>query len=384
MKTIIHGTVIITPRGALTGYALVFEERILGILPEDAAQGEVGRHIHRSGTLVPGFIDIHIHGGTGYDVMDATEQALEAIAQGMIHTGTTAFLATTMTMAQADIERAIEAVRVYQPKSEQDLKAASILGVHLEGPFINPDYKGAQAPEHIQKPTPDWIMPHLDVVKMITFAPEMDENFAFTKAMQSTDVVLSIGHSGSDYETALEAYVQGVHHVTHCFNACTGLHHRKPGVVGAALAKPFSVDIITDGIHIHPGFIGPFVHLKGVEHTVLITDAMRAALMPEGTYDLGGQTVVVEEGACRLENGVLAGSIHTTEHALQNMLRLTNFTYVEISKMLSENPAKLLGCFDERGSLDPGKWADMVLLDADHTVCTVYKRGHVAYERAGM
>lgn len=380
------GAKIIIGDEILEDHVLIFDENIKAIESNGnfkerlSLSGEAIEVIACEGTLIPGFIDIHIHGACGHDVMDASFEAIDGIAKGIVKTGTTAFLATTMTMAQPLIEKSLDETRkyiVYQTERTlaSEKSGAMVVGVHLEGPFINPIFKGAQAVEHIQKPTKSWIEPHLDIVKMITLAPEMDDNFTFIKEMKDTDVVLSMGHTGSDYETAMAAYDEGVHHITHCFNAMTGLHHRKPGVIGAALAKPFTLDVIADGIHVHPGFVGPFIKLKGTDKTVLITDAMRAALMPEGDYDLGGQRVIMKDNSCRLEDGTLAGSVLSTGQALKNLLNFSDIKLVEIVKMLSYNPAKLIGLSETMGSLEVGKLANIVLLDDEMEIKKVYVQG---------
>lgn len=382
-KKAIVGAKIVTKNQILEQHVLIFTDLIEEIIPLDHFYkiSESIEVILFEGYILPGFIDIHIHGSMGYDVMDASHEALLAISKALVQTGTTAFLATTMTMAQEDIVHAIQNVKdfITDQKSQPNTCSvcAEVLGVHLEGPFINPDYKGAQDPKHIQKPSLSWIEPYLDTIKMITYAPEMDENFEFAKAMNPYDVVLSIGHSGSNYETAIQAYEQGVSHVTHCFNACSGLHHRKPGVVGAALAKPFTMDIIADGIHIHPDFMAAFIQIKGIDHTILITDAMRAALMPEGVYSLGGQEVVLKDDACRLSDGTLAGSVLTTIKAFNNLLNKEGITLLNLVQMLSENPAKKLGVYNRMGSLDTGKYANMVLLTLDGVIQNVFVRGNL-------
>jgi N-acetylglucosamine-6-phosphate deacetylase len=382
-KKAIVGSKILFANTLLDNHVLIFTDRIEAILTEhefEAYKREIEvkiEIINFHGTIVPGFIDIHIHGANGFDVMDGTIEALDGISKAIVKTGTTAFLATTMTMSGEAIIQALDQIGAYMATQKS---GAKLLGVHLEGPFINPIFKGAQHDAFIQKPTRTWLEPYLNIMRMITYAPEMDPGFAFAKSMKNTGIVLSIGHSGSDFETALEAYDEGVCHVTHCFNAMTGLHHRNPGVVGAALSKPFTLDVIADGVHIHPGFVGPFIKLKGTDKTILITDAMRAALMPEGDYDLGGQRVIVKDGACRLEDGTLAGSVLSTAKAISNLMKFSDITLIEAIKMLTENPAKLLGLFDEMGSLDTGKQANFVLLDEHLDINKVFIDGEIAYQ----
>lgn len=391
MKTkALIGARILTQQGILDKHVLLFDETITDIISEElyAEICRDGRSMaeesYVEGLLVPGFIDIHIHGSSGHDVMDGTQDALHVICESLVRSGTTSFLATTMTMSQKAIEHSLSAIEVAMAIQKQQSdnnkpSGARILGAHLEGPFINPLFKGAQNLEYIQKPTREWLDLYLDTIKMITYAPEMDTDFTFAKSMKDTEVVLSIGHSGCDYETAAIALEEGVTHITHCFNAMSGLHHRSPGIVGAALTLPYTVDIITDGIHVHPGFMGPFIQLKGIEKTILITDAMRAAMMPEGAYDLGGQKVVVKEGCCRLEDGTLAGSVLSMDQALRNLLEKSTLSLGQIVQMLSENPAKKLGIFDKYGSITAGKQADMVLLSDDNRVVKVFIGGILNY-----
>lgn len=399
-KKAIVGSKIMVANTLLENRVLIFSDRIEAILTEhefeaykreieseNAINDEINKQSNTEsnielitfhGTIVPGFIDIHIHGANGHDVMDGTQEALNGISKAIVKTGTTAFLATTMTMSGDAIIRALDQIGTYM--TEPRKSGAKLLGVHLEGPFINPIFKGAQDDAFIQKPTRTWLEPYLNTIRMITYAPEMDPQFEFAKSMKDTGIVLSIGHSGSDFETALAAYDEGVCHVTHCFNAMTGLHHRNPGVIGATLSKPFTVDVIADGVHIHPGFVGPFIMLKGTDKTILITDAMRAALMPEGDYDLGGQRVTVKDDACRLDDGTLAGSVLSTAKALRNLMKFSDIEFIDIIKMLTENPAKLLGIFDEMGSLEAGKQANFILMDDRLDIHKVFIDGEIAYQ----
>ena len=376
MNKILYGGTLVTREGLLRDKALVFDEKILELVDVECINQMEGEKILFRGWVLPGFIDIHIHGAGGSDVMDATPEALEQISKTVLQGGTTSYLATTMTMEQEKIQNALSAVR----EAMNNPKGARILGVHLEGPFISPDYKGAQDPSHIQKPNTSWMMEDLDLMKIITLAPEMDENFSFIREMKDK-VILSIGHSGADYKTACSAFDAGASHITHCFNAMTGLHHREPGIVGAAMTKDFTVEFITDKIHIHPDLFEPVMKIKKDEQAILITDAMRAAFLDEGEYELGGQKVIVKDGACRLENGTIAGSVHRMDQALRNMLSSTDFGIEKISAMLSYNPAKLLGIEEERGEIKAGLYADLVLLNEDFDVMEVYVEGEVQLKK---
>ena len=325
-----------------------------------------------------GFIDIHIHGSGGADVMDATPQALETISQVLLQTGTTAFLATTMTMSQQAIGRALENARTCQSA----LTGAQLLGVHLEGPFINPEKHGAQDARYVQRPHTDWVEQYLDILKMITLAPEVEGGRAFVQRMRkiAPDVVLSIGHSDAEYEEALGAFDAGISHVTHLFNAMPPYHHREPGVVGAVFEREdVTADIIADLVHTHPHHLR-LAHTMKSAQLILITDAMRAGCMKNGNYDLGGRSVTVCEGKALLEDGTLAGSVLKMNEALAHMVAHTSMTLPEAIFSVTEAPAQKLGL--TKGRLEVGYDADLVIFDEDFSIITTIAAGNVVYQRS--
>lgn len=386
-KQVLVGAKIILENEILHDHVLVFTDRINEVLKREAFADRLDQTgidaydiIEFDGYVSPGFIDIHVHGAGGADTMDCSAESLKTISEKLIQSGTTAYLATTMTMDQDTIEAALNMVRTYMADQEDKAYPGSeIVGVHLEGPFISPSFKGAQAAENIQAPTTTWIKPYFDIIKIITLAPEMDEDFKFIREMKDSGVVLSMGHTGCDFETACSAYDAGVEHVTHCFNAMSGLHHRNPGAVGATFAKPFTAEIITDGIHVHPGFFDTFIRIKTPEKVVLVTDAMRASFLGDGTYDLGGQEVTVNGGAPRLNDGTIAGSVHRMDQALINVIEHTGYALHEIINMLSLNPAKRIGLDGVMGSIQAGKFSNFVLLSDDLKVEAVYIKGRRTY-----
>ncbi len=207
----------------------------------------------------------------------------------------------------------------------------------------------------------------------------MDDEFKFINEMKDTNIVLSMGHTGCDFETACSAYDAGVEHVTHCFNAMTGLHHRKPGAVGATFTKPFTAEIITDGVHVHSGFYDTFINIKSPEKVILVTDAMRAGFLGDGKYDLGGQEVTVKNGEPRLADGTIAGSVHRMDKALLNVRKHTERNLNEIINMMSLNPAKRIGMQDSMGSIEIGKLSNIVLLSDDLNIEAVYIKGKKKY-----
>ncbi len=369
MKILSGGDILLDGQ-VQTGLAVVFDETIRSILSIDEAKRLDGQHIPYKGILLPGFIDIHIHGASGADAMDATFESLDTIARTITRSGTTSFLATTMTMEEGHIIRSLENVRRFM---EKQTAGAQCLGVHLEGPFIHPDYRGAHDENYIQRPSRRWIDPFLDIIKVITLAPEMDEGHRFIKEMKD-QVVLSLGHSGATYEEASESFRSGIRHVTHCFNGLSGLHHRDPGAAGAALTQPVSIDMITDLIHVHPDLFSLVIRQKGADKFIAITDATRAAFCGDGTYDMGGRRMIVKDSVCRLEDGTLAGSTHRMDQAFKNIKDHTDCSLPELSQMLSTSAATLLGIDHQKGHIKEGYDADLVVLE-DYKVTDVFVRG---------
>ncbi len=381
-KKVVYAKNLVLENHMLKDFAVVFSDKVLEIIPKSEAISQSLDSVGEFEYVLPGFIDVHIHGSAGADVMDASLESLETISRAITKSGTTSFLPTTMTMAEDKICLALENIR--EAKRVQDetgeTKGARILGAHLEGPFISVHYKGAQDPQHIQKPNDRWLKNYYDIVKLITMAAEEDDNFAMIKEWSSRGIVVSLGHTNADYETALLAYDAGARHITHLFNAMTPIHHRKPGMVTAALNKDFNVEMITDGFHIRPEVINLVSRAKSKDQIILITDCMRAGFMGDGESELGGQKVYVKGDQCLLESGTIAGSIHRMDKALRNVLDFTECTLIEVSKMLSLNPARDLGIDSEYGSIEVGKFADFVCMDLGLEVNKTIVSGQTMYE----
>jgi len=357
---------------------ILFDSQIVSVgdtLPQEG----IAEVIDAQGAYVSaGFIDIHIHGSGGADVMDATPQALETISTTLLRTGTTAFLATTMTMARTKIEAALETV----VKVKDTLSGARIIGVHLEGPFINPSKQGAQDAAHIQEATLSWLAPYHEIVRMITLAPEMAGAEAFIRECQARypQIVLSLGHSEATYAQSMQAFDLGISHVTHLFNAMPPYHHREPGVVGACFDRDdVTCDLIADMVHTHPHHLRLAWKMKGTR-LMLITDAMRAGCMREGTYDLGGQQVSVFEGKAVLADGTLAGSVLRMNDALRHMRTHTALSLCEVIDLVTKIPAQKLGL--RKGRLQKGYDADIVIFDEDFSIITTIVAGEVKYQRS--
>ncbi|TDL31039.1 N-acetylglucosamine-6-phosphate deacetylase [Jeotgalibacillus sp. S-D1] len=336
----------------------------------------------RDWSLLPGFIDLHIHGAAGHDAMDATPEALHGIAAALPKEGTTSFLATTMTQHKEAISSALQQAGAFDGAAGE----AELLGVHLEGPFISPERAGAQPVEHIIPPSIDqfdaWQRQSRQSIRLITLAPETMNGFECIKELAKRNIVVSIGHSDASYDQVNEAIQHGVRHVTHLYNQMRPFHHREPGVVGAALLEDaLSVEIIADFIHSHKQAVKMAYRQKGAEKIILITDAMRAKGLPAGTYDLGGQQVSVTSDDARLADGTLAGSILTMEDAVKNMQMITGCSHSELIAMTSANAARQLGIYDRKGSIEENKDADLVILDQNQSVQLTICRGHIAFQK---
>ncbi|WMJ81778.1 N-acetylglucosamine-6-phosphate deacetylase [Clostridium sp. MB40-C1] len=380
MKAIINGKIIIENK-ILEDKVLFFDEKIVDILNVDDAHLEkANKVIDAKGRYIsPGFIDVHIHGAGGKDTMDGELEAIKVISNTIAKTGVTSFLPTTMTMDRKEIYTALDIIK---QAMNMDLGGAKVLGAHLEGPFINPKYKGAQNEEFMIKPSLDFIKGYEDIIKIITFAPERDEDFKFLKDVKkSTNIALSIGHSDATYEQAIKAIENGVSRATHTFNAMTPLHHRKPGIIGAILNTDISCELIADNIHVHKGAINLLVSGKSTDKVILITDSMRAGCMKDGIWELGGYKVIVKNGSARLEDNTLAGSILTLDNAIKNMRENISAPLYEIVSMATVNPAKDINIYDRKGSIEKGKDADIVIFDEDVNVSMTIVEGNIVYEK---
>lgn len=336
-------------------------------------------------SVVPGMIDIHIHGVNGADTMDATREALDTMTGTLPKEGTTSFLATTMTEASGAIEKALKATADYM-SNHQKGGQAEILGLHLEGPFINPDKAGAQPLNRIQKPNVEvfknWHALSGENIKLVTLAPELDDEYELIRYLKENRIVASVGHSSATYDQVGKAIDAGLSHVTHLFNQMSGLHHREPGIVGASfLRKELMVELISDGIHVRPEVVQLAFDQITDERLILITDSMRAKCLKNGQYDLGGQMVTVKDGKALLDEDTLAGSVLKMRDAFTNIQEFTTGDIRSAIKMTAENPAKQLNVFDRKGSLAPRKDADIVILDENKDVYTTICKGKIAYIR---
>ncbi|KMY56183.1 N-acetylglucosamine-6-phosphate deacetylase [Bacillus sp. FJAT-27231] len=364
------------------GYLLIKEGRIAGIFKQNPEKLPEHVQVIDGANLLalPGFIDGHIHGANGADVMDATESALEVMASALPSEGTTSFLATTITQAPENIEQALINLAKHQNKEGQ----AEIIGVHLEGPFVEKKRAGAQPLQYIIEPDLDlfqkWQQLSGGRIKTVTMAPEHDPTGVFIKGLTASGVNVSAGHTDTDFAGMKRAVSFGVRQATHLCNAMSGIHHRDIGVVGAALQlEELRSELITDEIHVSPEMLQLIFDHVGSKRLMLITDSMRAKGLAPGDYELGGQPVKVTEDRAVLADGTLAGSILKMNDGAKKMLKLKGVTLSDIIEMASVNPAKQIGVFDRKGSISIGKDADVIIVDDEINVQYTICRGAIAY-----
>ncbi len=295
--------------------------------------------------LLPGFVDVHIHAFQGHDTM-AGEDAVRQMAKGLYREGVAAFLPTTMSASEEETAAALTGIRAVMARP--DVRAARVLGAHMEAPYLNPDKRGAQREAFLHAPDQEEFLRmcggRTDAVRLLTLAPELPGAEAFIRWTAAQGVTVSIGHTAATAEQTHRAADWGARHVTHTFNAQTTLHHREPGVPGAALTdERLYAEFIGDGIHLHPDIVRLLLYAKGAARVVAVTDAMEAAGMPDGEYALGGQQVFVRNGEARLADGTLAGSVLTMADALRNMIHRFGIAPEQAAMMATQTPAESIG-----------------------------------------
>ncbi len=383
MRTVLLNGKIITPFNVLDDQALIIEGKtISGIIPaRDVRSEEDDRVVDVGGNwIAPGYIDIHVHGGDRADTMDASQEAFDTISKFFARHGVTSFLFTTGSAPNEAIWAVIEAYLDYHPPQD----GARPLGIHLEGPYLSEEKKGAQPAAFLRDPEPEQYRKWFDtgVVKLMTIAPERPGALACIQYGRERGVEFAVGHSVATYEQMQGAVDAGLNQATHTFNGMKPLHHREPGVVGAVLAdQRIYAQIITDGVHVHPPVVKALVNAKRKERTVLITDAIRAAGLGEGEYDLLGQKVTVADGEARIASGSLAGSILTMDKAVRNTMAFCDLPLEDAVYMAAYAPAESIHVQDQRGHLRPGASADIVILSEDHTVESTFVEGRLVYQK---
>ena len=331
-------------------------------------------------TAIPGFIDMHIHGAGGHDVMEGTGEALRSITRKVSEYGTTSLVATTVTASTDETLRAIEGITGYIARQhETDESRAEVLGIHFEGPFISRERRGVHPAEWIQLPSAETLSRFLKAAagnaRILTIAPEVLGAAPCIDAAREAGLVVSIGHTNATYEQARAAMARGAHSATHVYNAMRPFSHRDPGVIGAVLTTPeVNAELIADGVHVEEAAMKLLLLAKGAEHVTLVSDGLSATGMPDGKYTLGGFEVTVSGGVCRNAEGTLAGSTLTLDRALRNIVAL-GISVPNAVRMLTLNPATLLGIEFKKGSLRVGADADVLLLNEGLHLAGVWARG---------
>ncbi|GAA0391211.1 N-acetylglucosamine-6-phosphate deacetylase [Paenibacillus motobuensis] len=317
--------------------------------------------------LIPGMIDVHIHGANGYDMMDGTEASIQEVSHICAATGCTSFLATSVSSTMYDLLNMIRSVKSVIGRE----RGAKIAGIHLEGPYLNPKRKGMQNEKYLRHPDLDEMKLIFQeagsLIKMVTVAPELPGGLELISYLKDQGVVIAVAHSDATYEEAKEAFGAGASHVTHCFNGMRPIHHRDPGLIVAAFEEPHvSLQAIVDQVHLHPAIIRLMHRIKGPEGMVLITDALQAMGLGDGEYLFGGHNVTVSEGIARLSDGTLASSTVTMNEALRLTVE-NGISFTDAVQMASTSPARILG-LSNKGKIEIGYDADFVLLNEKYEV----------------
>lgn len=370
MNAIINGTILL-PDTMVEGCALLYEDNvILGVVHTEDVPAEATIIDAGGGYVMPGLIDLHIHGYGGCDVCDGNPDSLRKMDEMLLKNGVTGWLATTMTTDEDTLRGAFSACRKVMAEGGH-----ALLGVHAEGPYINPNKVGAQDPAHVSSPNPAFIKDHADVIRLLTLAPERDGDFAAIRELKAdTAMVLAMGHTDADYATALAAVEAGVTHATHLFNAMSPLHHRQPGVVGAALTADVSCELIADNHHVHPALYD-LVWRQKTWDLCLVTDCLSAAGTADGKGTLSGKPIRVQDGVCVLPDGTLAGSTLRLWEAVRNLHTHSGIPLWECVNCATLNPADVLG-LEGKGSLQAGNDADILITDRDFRPVTVIFGGN--------
>lgn len=387
MPTIaIYASRILTPQEEVSdGVILVEHSKIVSIGHRDEIQvpSDAIHYAAPGSTVVPGFVDIHIHGAGGHDVMEGTDRALDKITETVAMHGTTSIAATTVTASAADTCSSLEGIARYirnheQPVASSNL-AAEIVGIHLEGPFISKAKRGVHPAKALAQPDPQlfdtFVRAAEGLVRLVTIAPELPGALKLIEHAAASGVVPAFGHTDADYDQARAGIQAGIRHAVHAYNAMRPFTHRDPGVLGAILTDPeVTAEVIADGHHVAGPAIQVLMGTKGFETVILVSDGIAATSMPDGIYPLGGLEVTVKDGVCRNEEGKLAGSTLTLDRALRYVVAL-GVPFPDAVKMVTIQPARRLGLAGKKGILAPGSDADLVVLTPDLRVEGVMTRG---------
>jgi N-acetylglucosamine-6-phosphate deacetylase len=377
------GTVLAADRDLSPGVVVIDAERgrITRVSSEPPPAGALS---FPDGTLIPGLIDLQVNGGAGVDCLRAGAPAYETLGRYLAATGVTAYLPTVVSAPLDEMRRAGEAAALAM---RRDGPLPEILGLHFEGPYLNPLRRGAHRAQDLRTPDVDEMaetVRRLDgALRMVTLAPELEGAEAVVRALAAQGIVVAIGHTDAAFDDVQAAARWGARMVTHLFNAMRGIHHREPGAAGGALVTPsLALGLIADFAHVHPAVLSLAAHAAGMGRIILVTDAIAAAGMGRGSFTLGAQTVDVKDGVPRLPDGTLAGSVLQLHRAVHNFAAAAGVGRREAVQAASLTPARLLGAHRRKGRIAPGMDADLVVLGRDGDVLLTIARGRVAYQRA--
>jgi len=378
----------------ITNGRVLINDRLenVDVLVEDGKITQIASTINRSDVthldaanklVVPGFIDIHTHGAVGVDMNNASLEELERVGEFFASQGVTSYLPTLLTDSK---ERFIDCLKGFKEARETLTSGAKIIGVHLEGPYLVPEYKGAMPEEYLQTPSLTDMNDYLNYteggVTRMTVSAEIPGMPEFIQAVHQRGVEVSLGHTGADYETSWECINHGATSATHTFNAMKLLHQHHPAITTAVLESDVYAEAICDGLHLHPAIVRLLLKTKGYDKTVIVTDSMMAAGLPDGSYKLGVHDIIVTEGDAQLADGTSrAGSTLTMNQALKNLVAFTSKAAHEVIPLIAENPAKVLGVDDVKGTIKIGKDADIVLLNDELEVCTTLSLGNIVFQK---
>ncbi|MBP1996565.1 N-acetylglucosamine-6-phosphate deacetylase [Paenibacillus eucommiae] len=380
-KLIVYNVRLALPDRILSGAAVWIRDGIIERVASDAvlSEQEDAEWIDGQGQLlIPGMVDVHIHGANGFDMMDGTEESVQAVSRACSTTGCTSFLATSVSSTIEDLIKMIHSVKRVVGKEE----GARIAGIHLEGPYLNPKRKGMQNEAYLRHPDMEemkFIVQEAgSLIKMVTLAPELPNGMELLAYLREQGIIVALAHSDATYEEAKLAFESGARHVTHCFNGMRSIHHRDPGLIAAALEESHvSLQAIVDGVHLHPAIVRLMHRLKGPHGMVLITDALQAMGLGDGEYVFGGHDVTVSEGIARLKDGTLASSTVTMNEALR-LTTTFGISLADAVTMAASTPAALLG-LHQAGRIEVGCDADLVLLNNEFQVQWTMLRGEIRH-----
>ena len=379
MKAILNGTLVL-PDSTREG-AILYDRKIIDLVSNDEAKAAADETLDARGLFItPGLVDTHVHGVCGVEVLDGTEDAIRTMAHELLSGGVTSFLATTETVAWDRLETAFEQIRIVREESRRPgFSGAEILGCHAEGPFLNPVRKGAMQEAHILPPDAEKVLPYADVIRVLTLSPEMPGADACIRTLtEKTDIRLSMGHTDATYEEAMHAFDLGVTRATHLFNAMPSMHHRAPGPVCAALTRDVFTELIADTYHVDRALFPLVARLKG-DRLVLITDTGRFAGMPDGTYAYEGATYILKGLSCRFPDGTITGSVMRLNMGVRNLRDFGHIPFHQAVRAATLSAAASCGADDRKGSLEPGKDADLVVMDGDCRVLHTIVGGETRY-----